>query len=310
MDRNFLTQWNDTQSEEDRYSLLSDALASKISVETLAQLQPRFDRMVSELSCDSSLPDRIQATRKQSEITLSDTLKQRDGFKVSKRWNQFLIVDDRDQSQELRQLLDNPDAHISQGHIIKSGKATTVAIVQSGNKSFFIKRYNCKSILYNIPRSAIPSRAAVTWHAAQLLESLGVPTARPIALLEKRIGPIKLESYVVHEFLESVHALKFFGEGAEPCSEWEPAAKAMNDILYSLKRSLIIHGDLKGQNFILHNDQPLLIDLDSLKPYSTRQQFDRHYVKELNRFERNWIDEPNARPLFQPTIDKLRNGIL
>ena len=308
MDQTFLIQWNDAQSEEDRYSLLSKTLTSETSAETLAQLHPRFDRMVSEFNNDPDLLDHIQAIRKQSEITLSDTLKPRDGFKISKRWNQFLIVDDRDQSQELKQLLNNPDAYISQGHIIKSGKATTVAIVQSGSKSFFIKRYNCKSTLYSVLRSVIPSRAAVTWHAAQLLESIGVPTARPIALLEKRIGPIKLESYVVHKFLESVHALQFFGEGAKPFSEWEPAAKAINDILYSLKRSLIIHGDLKGQNFILHNHQPLLIDLDSVKSYTTKQQFDRHYVKELERFERNWIDEPSAHPLFQSTIDKLRDN--
>lgn len=308
MDHAFLTQWCNAQSDDSRVSILSDALASGISAKELAQLQPRFDQTISALSGDSTLLDKIQTIRKQSEVTLSETLKPRDGFRVNQHWSQFSIVDERDQSQELEQLLDNPDAFIDQGRIIKSGKATTVAIVQSGSKPFFIKRYNRKSTLYNVLRSVIPSRAAVTWHAAQLLESIGVPTARPIALLEKRVGPVKLESYVIHEYVESIHALAFFGEGANPEPEWQPAAKAINDILYSLKRSLIIHGDLKGQNFIMHNGKPLLIDLDSLKSYRSISHFNKQYPKDLQRFERNWLDEPEARPLFQPAIDQLREN--
>ena len=309
MDQAFLTRWNEAENDESRYSLLSEVLQSGISAGSLAQLYPKYDRMVFALGKDTRLLDKIQGIRKSSELSLRDTLKPRPGFIVTRKWHEFRIVDQRDNSEELRQLLNDPDSIIDQGCMIKSGKATTVANVQSGNKTFFIKRYNCKSSLYSFFRSAIPSRAAVTWHAAQLLESIGVPTARPIALLEKRAGPIKQESYVVHEYLESTHALSFFGEGAASCPEWQPAAAAINDILYSLKRSLIIHGDLKGQNFIIHRQRPLLIDLDSLKSCQTVKQFNRQYPGDLERFERNWLDEPDARPLFQPAIDHLREDI-
>ena len=306
MDQTFLTKWNKTENDESRYSLLSEAIQSGASAEALAQLYPKYDRMVFDLSKDTRLLNQIQAIRKQSELSLRDCLKPRPGFTVNQQWHEFGIIDQRYESRELEQLLSAPDSFIDQGHIIKSGKATTVAIVRAGDKAFFIKRYNQKSALYSFFRSAIPSRAAVTWHAAQLLESTGVPTARPVALLEKRVGPIKQESYVVHEYLESIHALAFFGEGATPSPEWQPAAAAINDILYSLKRSLIIHGDLKGQNFIMHQQRPLLIDLDSLTSYRTVEAFKKQHPEDLKRFERNWLNEPNARPLFQAAIDHLR----
>lgn len=306
MDQAFLTKWNQAENDESRYSLLSETLHSGVSADSLAQLYPKYDRMVFDLSKDTALLDHIQKIRKQSELSLRDSLKPRQGFTVNDNWHEFRVIDQRDKSEELGLLLSTPDSFIDKGRIIKSGKATTVAIVQSGSKTFFIKRYNRKSSLYSFFRSVIPSRAAVTWHAALLLESVGVPTARPIALLEKRTGPIKRESYVVHEYLESIHAMSFFGEGASPCPEWQPAAAAIGDILFSLKRSLIIHGDLKGHNFIMHQQRPLLIDLDSLKSYRSPRRFKKQHPKDLKRFERNWLNEPNAQPLFQSTINYLR----
>ena len=252
--------------------------------------------MVFELTSDSKLLEDIQAIRKKDEPSLRETLRPRPGFTCHRNWNEFKIIDETEDCEELRDVLRNPDDFINKGHMIKEDVATTVALIHSGKKSYFIKRYNPKSKLYGFFRSAIPSRAAVTWHAAQLLESVGVPTARPIAMLEKRFGPVKWESYVVHEYYESVHALAFFGEGAKPTADWQPAADAIIDILYILKRSLIIHGDLKGPNFIMYKKRPLLIDLDSLKSYRLLSRFNRRYSKDLNRFERNWLEEPDARP--------------
>lgn len=310
MSDSFLQEWQALSSDYEQSEFIRQALLANERPEQFAKLSPRFDRLLELHKASLQFMREVQLIRKQSELKLQECLKPRAGFTFQKSWVQLAITDQRDECTELSNLLAEPDHFIQQGHIIKTGKATTVAVVTSGKKQYFIKRYNSKGFLYSLTRSLIPSRAAVTWHAAQLLESIGVPTARPVALLEKRWGPFKQTSYVVHEYVESIHAMKYFAEGAEPQPEWPVVAREIDDILYTLKRSLIIHGDLKGQNFIIQNHQPLLIDLDSLTSYPSSSSYLRQYPKDLTRFARNWKDEPQASVLFTPVIQRLSKDIV
>ncbi|WP_062263213.1 lipopolysaccharide kinase InaA family protein [Endozoicomonas arenosclerae] len=306
----FLQNWQLLKNDQERSEFIYQALSRNEAPDNFSRLPPKFDRLLVENQAPADLLLKVQSIRKKRELKLEECLKSRTGFSYQKSWNQLTITDQRDECPELSNLMTDPDTYIQQGHIIKSGKATTVAIVTSGQKQYFIKRYNPKGFFYGLTRSLIPSRAAVTWHAAQLLESIGVPTARPVALLEKRWGPFKQDSYVIHEYLESIHAMKYFAEGAEPEPEWSTVAKAIDDILFTLKRSLIIHGDLKGQNFIIHQHQPLLIDLDSLCSYQSPSAFNKQYPKDLARFARNWKEEPLASAYFTPVINDLSKDIV
>ncbi|MGI9281854.1 MAG: lipopolysaccharide kinase InaA family protein [Endozoicomonas sp.] len=306
----FLQEWQAMNSELKKSEFIRQALSKHEAPESFARLLPRFDRHLEEHQASPKLLNEVQRIRKQREIKLAECLKPRTGFTYQKSWSQLVITDQRDECPELSKLVADPDTFIQQGHIIKTGTATTVAIISSGQKQYFIKRYNSKGFLYSLTRSLIPSRAAVTWHAAQLLESIGIPTARPVALLEKRWGPFKQTSYVIHEYIESIHAMKYFAEGAKPQPEWRVVAQEIDDILYTLKRSLIIHGDLKGQNFIIRNHQPLLIDLDSLSSYESPTAYFRQYPKDLARFSRNWKNEPQASTFFTPVIHRLSKDIV
>ncbi len=301
----FLQNWKQLKSDTERTVCLRQLLMSNPSAKTLSFILPRYDLLLEQLNAAPSLLKDIQVERKSRELTLPECLKQREGFLLDKSWGQFCIIDKRDQCTELKQLLAAPDKYIESGNIIKSGRATTVAIVTVSDKKYFLKRYNQKNRFYGMMRSVIPSRAAVTWHAAQLLENIGVPTAKPVALLEKRFGFLKQESYVVHEYIESVHGMKYFAEGATPIPEWQTVADEINAILYSLKRSLVIHGDLKAQNFIIHDNQPMLIDLDSMKSCKIEKTFLKHYNKDLSRFSKNWKQEPVAREYFKASIERL-----
>jgi tRNA A-37 threonylcarbamoyl transferase component Bud32 len=306
MTGSFLQQWHTLSSYDDRKDFLKKAVSDGVPAEDLSQILPKYDRILQSLTPSPTvLLNHIQAARKQRELKLSDCMRPRPGFTYQKSWNRLVITDQRDESAELSKLLADPDAFIEKGHVIKSGAATTVATVSSGAKKYFIKRYNTRNTLYSVTRSLIPSRAAVTWHAAQLLESIGVPTARPLAILEKRWGPIKLESYIIHEHINSIHGMKYFAEGASPKPEWDQAASEIIDILFTLKRSLIIHGDLKAHNFIINNDSPLLIDLDSIKSFHYKFIFNKKYAKDLSRFKRNWDNEPQAQSLFKNSIQSL-----
>ncbi|KEQ18292.1 lipopolysaccharide kinase InaA family protein [Endozoicomonas numazuensis] len=303
----FLQKWQTLNTHQDRSAFIHQALSDKESPNSFARLMPKFDRLLEENQAPPELLNAVQRVRKQQELKLEDCLKPRRGFTCQKSWDQLVITDQRDECPELSNIINHPDTFIQQGKIIKSGKATTVAIISSGQKQYFIKRYNPKGFLYSLTRSLIPSRAAVTWHAAQLLESIGIPTARPVALLEKRWGPFKQTSYVIHEYIDSIHAMKYFAEGANPQPEWKEAAKEISDILYTLKRSMIIHGDLKAHNFIIQNHHAYLIDLDSLQSFQSVSHFSKKRSKDLERFQRNWNEEPEIKLLFSRLDKELRD---
>ncbi|WOG28459.1 lipopolysaccharide kinase InaA family protein [Endozoicomonas sp. 8E] len=305
----FLQKWQALSSDSEKSEFIRQALLAGEQPEHFAELPPKFDRFLETHKAPLELLNKIQRIRKQKELKLQECLKPRRGFSYQKSWFQLAITDQRDECPELSNLLADPGPFIRQGHIIKTGKATTVAVVTSGKKQYFIKRYNSKGFLYSLTRSLIPSRAAVTWHATQLLESIGIPTARPVALLEKRWGPFKQTSYVIHEYVESIHAMKYFAEGAEPQPEWPAVAQEIDDILYTLKRSLIIHGDLKAHNFIIQNHHAFLIDLDSLKSFQSEIRFFEKHPKDLERFDRNWKEEPKAYSLFSSLIKELRDNV-
>ncbi|UYM17977.1 lipopolysaccharide kinase InaA family protein [Endozoicomonas euniceicola] len=230
-----------------------------------------------------------------------------------KEWKKLEVKKKQKQCCHLDKLLGNPDLYIQLGKKLKDDIATTAAIVEvnisNNKKKFFIKRYNSKGHLYSIVRSIIPSRAENAWHAANILKYYGIATPEPLALIEDRIGPIKKSSYIVHEYIESVHAMNFFAEGSLPNSKWQPAADDVEKILYTLQRALLSHGDLKGQNFIITSDQVMLVDLDSFRSHTHNFFYSRLNKKDLNRFEKNWMNEDYAKSLFKPILNKLRSNL-
>ena len=50
----------------------------------------------------------------------------------------------------------------------------------------------------------------------------------------------------------------------------------------------ISHGDMKASNFIFHNEQLIVLDLDGMKRHGSNRSFKRAIMKDFNRFMKNW----------------------
>ncbi|TNF99487.1 MAG: hypothetical protein EP297_05460 [Gammaproteobacteria bacterium] len=61
-------------------------------------------------------------------------------------------------------------------------------------------------------------------------------------------------------------------------------AKRMVDMLAELERQHLIHGDLKSTNFVIHKDEPVLVDLDAMDEVSNGLIRRRSFKRELDRF--------------------------
>ena len=97
------------------------------------------------------------------------------------------------------------------------------------------------------------------------------------------------ECNVVSEYIPSIYTFLYFSEGANPKPEWPRVAREVNDILYSLKRSMIIHEELKAKNFIFRNHLPSLTDLDFPVFHRSEKHFAWLFLRDIARFEKTGL---------------------
>ena len=82
-----------------------------------------------------------------------------------------------------------------------------------------VKRYNMKSVSHRISRLFRRSRASRAWSYGHLLNSLGIRTPHPIALIEERFGFLRGKAYLITEYCSGYPAERLIGKqefGKEP----------------------------------------------------------------------------------------------
>lgn len=207
---------------------------------------------------------------------------------VSKQSNQYLAVASAYTNIDLGNvsLLDNclqiPD--------FKSGNTCTVGLLTTKDaQKIVIKRYNVKSVWHGVMRSFRKTRAAISWANAHRLKLLGLATIQPVSLLEERFffGRLRRRSYFLSEYLDGLDADDFFAAERDKVKRAE-VVKHIVELFYRLYLLNISHGDMKASNIKIVDNQPVLIDLDSMKQHSFGLIAKHSHARDLRRFMRNW----------------------
>lgn len=213
----------------------------------------------------------------------------------------FIVYDRNSDSTSFRQFLQNPNAVFSEAEttLLKNGNTATVikAIVDQHDR--VIKRYNIKNFWHGLRRCLRPTRAMASWRLAQYLCLMGVPTAKPTAFIEKRILGLRTKSYFVMDYIDGPHVGEYFAKANLQDSQTEAMVEKIVTLFKNLAQLRLLHGDLKMTNILIHNDEPVLIDLDGMREYRWKFGFKRALRNEWNRFLKNWDNQPTVRKLFE-----------
>jgi tRNA A-37 threonylcarbamoyl transferase component Bud32 len=149
-----------------------------------------------------------------------------------------------------------------------------------------VKRYNVKNLFHALRRALKPlARFRRAWINGQRLHFLNIPTPRPLALVEERLGPWRGVAYLVTEDCGDVDLLAEItasGLSDKRCAQ-------ITTIFTSLQRAGLMHGDTKASNFLIWQDQVFLIDLDGMTENPAGLS------KDLERFLRNWDNATRRR---------------
>lgn len=198
----------------------------------------------------------------------------------------------------LRTRLENPNDLFQSERtlVVKDTPTTSVACYLDPELPgpIFMKRYNRKSLWERFKNLFRRSRAVRVWRSAFALEILGIPTPETVCMLERRIGPILLESFVFTAWIPDGIGLDDFyreryGHAHLSASELEEKRIleiAVARLFRDLHSNRISHGDLKGRNIILDPSQPApfapsFVDLDAMSLHPVR--FRRSRINDLSR---------------------------
>ncbi len=173
------------------------------------------------------------------------------------------------------------------GRLLKAGNSATVVAVCVADSRFVVKRYNIKSAGHWLRRTWRPTRAQRAWQYGNWLQLLGIATARPLALIENRTGPLRHVSYLITEALPGpdLASLPAFGETVS-----DETLDAVATTFVALAVNGLVHGDTKASNFIVTGSGIALVDLDSMHAPRRRARFKRAFRQDVERFLRNELD--------------------
>lgn len=168
------------------------------------------------------------------------------------------------EKMDFAQFVQNIDQIMTDGQILKDGNTCFVSRVKIADKDIVIKRYNCKGLVHSIRHTLKRSRARRNWLHAHRLEMLNIPTAKPLAFIEKRRPLIVYKSYFITEYIDGQGLDIFLADSTLSDQERLSMDKKITELLNKLDNHRITHGDLKHSNILIANNKPTLIDLDSM----------------------------------------------
>jgi tRNA A-37 threonylcarbamoyl transferase component Bud32 len=311
-DQVYMLDCSEFRTETPGAALSESARLSNLAL-FFAQLPVSRDRDVGRLLnvYDSELPEALRsgdvermqdlickAREKRMDKYLAKLFRGTSAFYRERTRTYRMLCDRNIMSSEFSAFSRNPDAYMERGEILKAGNTTTVALVTIDGRKYVLKRYNIKGLVHGLRRMVKASRASRSWQAGLLLEMLGVATAKPLMMLERRVlWMIRRESYILFEYIE--------GDTVPQVLASEKLTPQLREGIFSnfqrffelMRQYRFSHGDLKATNFIYNNDRLIVLDLDATQRHRDWISFNRAFTKDLHRFVRMFSEEPELQTM-------------
>lgn len=296
------------------------ALNKQTSLDNLAALfallKPEYDKWVAglysrycqhrgwQVSADdeAELLKGLQRQRRYKQTKFLDKIfRNCTAFVARKTWRRIYVYDREYDDTSFREFISNPDELpvSAQRAMIKAGNTCTVTSVELGQSKLVCKRYNIKNAWHAMNRAMRPTRASQSWRSAHRLLMHGIATAKPLALIENRFGPLRGAAWFVMQDVEGVSVHDFFRNSDVSRAEQGVIARQFADILKVMQREKISHGDMKATNFLISSGKLVVLDLDALRQHSDKSSFDRAFRRDIRRFLQNWRDLAEPLELFR-----------
>lgn len=217
------------------------------------------------------------------------------GANVSLKQSPFrrIVFDSHLASHVVDLLWDDPDEFLAAGQRVTQDDYGAVARVPihapspdghfKNNAIGLLKRFNLRGVMHTLTRLMLFTRGSRSWTYGRELLDAGVGTARPLAMVEDRLGPFRFRSFVLTEQVEGTPLPEFLAKTELNTLELDRLAGQFARIWHTLGELRIVHGAMHASNFLVTPEGKLtLVNLDG----TWRHWFD---VTFLHRRDRDWL---------------------
>lgn len=231
----------------------------------------------------------VESIRKARKVRLNNylgkTLRSCSLFRVTRTAHRFVAVV-RAFEEILAPVVADPDEWLERGKPLKRGRTATLAQIDIDGLSLVIKRYNIKNATHALSRAWRPSRAWRAWIEGHRLGFLGIATPQPLALIERRFGPLRGKAWLITTHCPGMNLSEHLASSLDKPPATEIAA--LRKLCEQLVAAKISHGDLKATNLLWHEGGVQLIDLDAMRQHDNPHSFTRAWRKDRQRLLQNW----------------------
>lgn len=275
-----------------------------------------FEQLVAELAaCSKRHADRLYAQR--------DRRAARNGryfakLKVADGWRGLVSVQPKKRLEETaangprldrswwKQTLSNPLAFFDRpgAPLVKDSHSAMVQRValQHSDTSVpvIVKRPLARNMLRQLRSALVPSRSMRGWKMGHALLNREIAAARPLAILEQRIGPIVRDSILICEYLAGtldleahLRALDRSTDRVEKFRERRSIATVVGRELRKLHERGFLHRDCKAQNLLVQRLPELRvfwIDMDGIR--RSNRPSAKHELRAIMRLHVSLLDVP------------------
>ncbi len=166
---------------------------------------------------------------------------------------------------DLPEFMKTIDAAMEAGDILKRGNTCFVSRITFNERDIVVKRYNHKGLWHSLRYTVKGSRARKCWLYGHRLTISGIACAKPLAFIEQRKCGLKWQSYIINEFVDGPNIRQFLDAPNGPAGTKEKVMDKTQRLLRRLAENRMTHGDLKPPNVLVRDEEPVLIDLDSMQ---------------------------------------------
>jgi tRNA A-37 threonylcarbamoyl transferase component Bud32 len=202
-------------------------------------------------------------------------------------------------SEALADALHHPDALITDATLLKNGNSAKVFIKVIDGQSYVVKQYINKDWLRKLRRAFRLSRAARSWIFSHAFSFAGIAVPAPIALVEKRCGPIVTQAWFVSAYCPQPD-LHTRWQTQTPT---EAELSQLRALFFRLKQLRCSHGDMKASNILSDGQQLFLIDYDGTSEQHDARALQAALRKDKQRLLANWVEQPALQQVVAEHID-------
>jgi hypothetical protein len=201
----------------------------------------------------------------------------------------------------------DPQALLAEGNTLQDKLRCTVTRIDHPAGPFVWKHHNWGSWGRTLRRSLSRSVARKAWLDGRLLLGAGIPTPRPRAFIEIRIGPFKTTSYFLADYVAGTSLYRLMRFAPPPMEVVRHLAEQVAAIWQQLDDLRVCHNDFKTENLLVDPQGKVwLIDLDRLRRCRRVDDVRRRQIRDAGDLlhPRNWRTDPAAAELFRREIVK------